>query len=105
MGLAKYIFGIGQHTAERICAKVGIYPRMRVAQLSEQQILVLNKEISEYMVEGQLKQKINNDIKLKKDTGSYAGSRHASGLPVRGQNTQNNASTARKLNRLERFKV
>lgn len=78
---------------------------MCMNQLSEPQILVLNKEISELLVEGHLKQKINNDIKLKRDIGSYAGFRHAMGLPVRGQNTRNNANTAKKLNRLERFKV
>jgi small subunit ribosomal protein S13 len=36
--------------------------------------------------------------------GSYVGRRHAMGLPVRGQNTQTNAKTARKLNRVERHR-
>jgi small subunit ribosomal protein S13 len=36
--------------------------------------------------------------------GSYVGKRHAMGLPVRGQNTQTNAKTARKLNRVERHR-
>ncbi|KAK6453754.1 uncharacterized protein RJT20DRAFT_131177 [Scheffersomyces xylosifermentans] len=105
IGLAKAIFGIGYRTAERICAKVGIYPQMRMNQLSEPQIMDLNKEISELLVEGHLKQKINNDIKLKRDIGSFAGFRHAQGLPVRGQGTRNNATTAGKLNKLERFRV
>lgn len=103
--MAKAIFGIGYQTAERICAKVGIYPQMRMNQLSEPQIMDLNKEISDLLVEGHLKQKINNDIRMKRDIGSYSGFRHAQGLPVRGQGTRNNAATAGKLNKLERFRV
>ncbi|KAK6463417.1 hypothetical protein DFJ63DRAFT_118715 [Scheffersomyces coipomensis] len=105
IGLSKAIFGIGYNTAERICAKIGIYPQMRMNQLTEPQIMDLNKEISNMLVEGQLKQKINNDIKLKRDVGSFAGTRHALGLPVRGQGTRNNANTAKKLNKLERFRI
>lgn len=103
IGLAKAIFGVGPHISAKICAKVGIYPKMRMNQLLEPQIMEINKEISELLVEGHLKQKINNDIKLKRSIGSYAGIRHAMGLPVRGQGTRNNAKTAKKLNRLERY--
>ncbi|EER32651.1 hypothetical protein CTRG_03076 [Candida tropicalis MYA-3404] len=105
IGLAKAIFGIGYQTAEKLMAKVGIYPNCRMNQLSEPQIMDLNKEISQLLVEGHLKQKINNDIKLKRTTGSYAGSRHALGFPVHGQRTRTNASTARKLNKLERYRL
>ena len=102
--MAKTIFGVGYNTAERICAKVGIYPKMRMNQLTEPQIMAINKELSDISVEGHLKQKILDDIKLKRSIGSYAGLRHASGLPVRGQRTRNNSSTARRLNRVERQK-
>ncbi|EGW33871.1 uncharacterized protein SPAPADRAFT_59244 [Spathaspora passalidarum NRRL Y-27907] len=105
IGLAKGIFGIGYTTAARICAKVGIYPQMRVNQLSENQIMDINKEVSELLVEGHLKQKINNDIKLKRSIGSYVGMRHALGYPVRGQGTRNNAKNAKKFNRVERYKL
>lgn len=96
------IFGVGPTTAERICAKVGIYPQMRMNQLTEPQILAINKELSELTIEGHLKQKINDNIKLKRAIGSYQGMRHAAGLPVRGQRTRNNASTANRLNKLDR---
>lgn len=102
IGLAKKIFGIGYYTAERICAKVGIYPQMRMNQLTEPQVMALTKELSSYTIEGQLKQKILDDIKLKRTTGSYAGMRHALGLPVRGQGTRANHKTAKKLNKIER---
>lgn len=100
--MAKKIFGVGYNTAERICAKVGIYPKMRMNQLSEPQIMAINKELSDLTIEGHLKQKILDDIKLKRSIGSIAGSRHAAGLPVRGQRTRNNSQTANRLNRLER---
>lgn len=102
IGLAKRIFGVGYQTAEKICAKVGIYPQMRMNQLSEPQIMSINKELSTMTIEGHLKQKMIDDIKAKRRIGSYAGIRHALGLPVRGQGTRNNANTAKRMNRLER---
>ncbi|CCE88554.1 Piso0_001322 [Millerozyma farinosa CBS 7064] len=102
IGLAKKIFGVGYETADRICAKVGIYPKMRMNQLTDPQVMAINKELSEMLIEGHLKQKINNDIELKRSIGSYAGTRHAAGLPVRGQRTRNNSSTAGRLNRIDR---
>lgn len=105
LGLKHAIFGIGESTARKICAKVSIYPMMRVKDLSEPQIMDLNKEISELTVAGALKAQINENIKFKKDIGSFAGTRHVRGLPVRGQKTRNNAKTAGKLNRLERYRV
>lgn len=101
-GLAETIFGVGKHTAEKICAKVGIYPKMRMNQLSEPQIMSINKELSEILVEGHLRQKVQDDIRMKIRTGSYAGTRHVEHLPVRGQGTRTNARTARRLNRPDR---
>ncbi|CAL1202317.1 unnamed protein product [Candida parapsilosis] len=105
IGLAKTIFGIGPTTAAKLMAKIGIYPNCKMNQLTEPQILDLNKEISSLLVEGHLKQKINNDIKMKRDIGSFAGFRHAWGFPVRGQRTKTNANTAKRLNKLERFRL
>lgn len=75
---------------------------MRMSELTESQILSINKELNNLTIEGQLKQKINENIQLKRSIGTIAGMRHALGLPVRGQKTQNNSSTARKLNHLNR---
>lgn len=102
IGLAKRIFGVGYKTAQEICAKVGIYPRMRMNQLTEPQIMAINKELSDLTIEGHLKQSILENIQQKRAIGSYAGGRHAAGLPVRGQRTRNNASIAKRLNRLDR---
>lgn len=75
---------------------------MRIHQLTEQQILGITKELSDMTIESQLKSQVNANIGLKKEIGSYAGYRHAMGLPVRGQRTKNNARTAKVLNRLNR---
>ncbi|KAJ6597100.1 hypothetical protein DFH09DRAFT_1133686 [Mycena vulgaris] len=60
--------------------------------------------LKELKIESELRQEIRDNIAHQKMIGSYVGRRHAMGLPVRGQNTQNNAKTARKLNRLERHR-
>ena len=76
---------------------------MRMNQLTEPQIMAINKELSDMSIEGHLKHKMNDDIKFKRAIGSYAGIRHSAGLPVRGQRTRNNSETANRLNRLDRF--
>lgn len=105
IGLAKTIFGIGPKVASQLTARVGIYPRCKVNQLTEQQILELNKEISQLTVEGHLKQKINSDIQMKRAINSRAGIRHAQGFPVRGQKTKTNGATARRLNKIPRYAI
>ena len=48
------------------------------------------------------RKQVQDNIKRLKDMGTYRGRRHAVGLPVRGQRTQAQAATAKKLNKLER---
>ena len=55
-------------------------------------------------IETDLKREMRENIAHQRMMGSYVGKRHAMGLPVRGQNTQTNAKTARKLNRVERHR-
>jgi small subunit ribosomal protein S13 len=54
-------------------------------------------------VESELRRQVKENIAHQRMIGSYVGKRHAMQLPVRGQNTQSNARTARKLNRVDRF--
>lgn len=75
---------------------------MRVHQLNEQQILGITKELADLTIEADKRALIRANIALKRSIGSYAGMRHALGLPVRGQRTKTNAKTARRLNRIER---
>ncbi|CEP23582.1 SWS2 [Cyberlindnera jadinii] len=102
VGLKSKFYGLAKDDVQRICAKLGLYPMMRMHQLSEQQILGITKELSELTIEGDARAVIRQNIALKRAIGSYSGIRHAMGLPVRGQKTRTNAKTARKLNRIER---
>ncbi len=89
-----YIFGIGLTTSKQILNKTGVNPDTRVRDLTEEEITRLRDVIEkEYKVEGDLQREIAQNIKRLIEIGSYRGLRHRRGLPVRGQNTKNNART------------
>ena len=94
-----YIYGIGPSTSRKIAADAGINPETRVKDLSEDEIGSIRQFIEQSLkVEGDLRTEIAMNIKRLMDIGCYRGIRHRRGLPVRGQNTKNNART-RKGNR------
>ena len=68
-----YIFGIGPHVAQEICKASGVQPEIKARDLSEDEVSRIGTGL--------------------KDIASYRGMRHRRGLPVRGQNTRNNART------------
>ena len=89
-----YIFGIGTPTAQRLLARTGIDPNVRVKNITEEQEKALRDAIDgEIKVEGDLRRDIASHIKRLADIGSYRGIRHRKGLPVRGQRTKTNART------------
>ncbi len=88
-----YIFGIGQPTAKKLLAKTGISEDIRIKDLTEAQVSQLREAISEVKVEGDLRRDVSMAIKRLMEIGSYRGLRHRRSLPVRGQNTKNNART------------
>ena len=89
-----YIFGIGYTFAGSICEKAGVDPEIRVQDLNEDQVKEIRDVITkEYRVEGTLRNENQMNIKRLMDIGCYRGLRHRRGMPVRGQNTKNNART------------
>lgn len=95
-----YVYGIGRVTANKILAATGINPDVRVKDLSEEEVNRLRDEISKnYNVEGDLRREVSLNIKRLIEINSYRGIRHRRGLPVRGQNTKNNARTRKGPNR------
>jgi len=89
-----YIFGIGLVRSQDILRKVGISFDKRVKDLTDAEIAVIQKEITDnYRVEGELRKEITLNIKRLQEIGSYRGLRHKRGLPVRGQRTKTNART------------
>jgi small subunit ribosomal protein S13 len=149
----KRIYGIGDHTAHRLCARLLVYDRCKIKDLSPLQITSLASFLSSpstalplprhplappnytpppssfpvldlqaqfneaqkkkkqknvdplrhLKIESELRNEIRENIGHHRMIGSYIGRRHAMNLPVRGQNTQNNARTAKKLNKLDRW--
>ncbi|KAF8163470.1 hypothetical protein B0H34DRAFT_695584 [Crassisporium funariophilum] len=146
------VYGVGQHTAHRLCARLQVHDRCKVRDLSPFQVTSLASFLSsptsapplpryplatpdyvspplststqelqaEFLakrkakkvknldplknlkIESELRREVRENIAHQRMIGSYVGRRHAMGLPVRGQNTQNNAKTAKKLNKLDR---
>ena len=89
-----YIFGIGLTTSRKLLAETGVNPDTRTRDLTEDEVVKLRDAIDKnVVVEGNLRRARQMDIKRLVDIGCYRGRRHRLGLPVRGQNTKNNART------------
>lgn len=89
-----YIYGIGRPTSQKILEQSGVSPDTRIRDLTEEEVNKLRDIIEKnYRVEGDLRREIALNIKRLMEIGSYRGLRHRRGLPVRGQNTKNNART------------
>ena len=91
-----YIFGIGKTKSNQILSKLKIDPNIRTKDLPEKDVNRLREAIEkENRVEGDLRREIINNIKRLKEIKCYRGSRHAKGLPARGQRTKTNSRTVR----------
>ena len=89
-----YIYGIGPYRARLVLKEAGIDPNRRAKDLKDDEIAKLTTIIQNgYVVEGDLRREISQNIKGQIEIGSYRGLRHRKGLPVRGQRTKTNART------------
>ena len=89
-----YIYGIGLSTSKKILADSGVDPDTRVKDLTDDEVRKISDIINESLtVEGDLRRETALNIKRLQEIGCYRGIRHRKGLPVRGQNTKNNART------------
>lgn len=90
----RYVYGIGRTRAAKILVDTGVNPDTRVRNLTEDELSRLREFIDKhYKVEGDLRREVAMNIKRLVEIGCYRGVRHRRGLPVRGQNTKNNART------------
>jgi len=91
----RYIYGIGPTRAKLICEAVGIPEAMRANELTEEHINKIMNFVSEkqFKLEGDLRREVTGNLKRLTAIKCYRGSRHAKGLPVRGQRTSTNART------------
>ncbi|MEH7413915.1 30S ribosomal protein S13 [Neobacillus drentensis] len=88
-----YIYGIGKATAQKVLSEAGVSENTRVRDLTEDELNKIRDIIDKLKVEGDLRREISLNIKRLMEIGCYRGLRHRRGLPVRGQNTKNNART------------
>ena len=89
-----YVFGLGKTLARKILREANVPEQTRIKDLNEDQLTRVNSIVDKnYVVEGALRRQIQQNIQRLKDIGSYRGSRHRRGLPVRGQRTRTNART------------
>ncbi len=89
-----YLYGVGLARSKEIIAKLNLNPDMRARELTEDAIGRINQLLqSEYVVEGDLRRQVQNNIKRLIAIHAYRGIRHRVGLPVRGQRTSTNART------------
>lgn len=89
-----YIYGIGPTQSAAILKEAGIDENTRAKNLTEDQISHIAGIIDRnYVVEGQLRRQVQQNIARLRDIQCYRGWRHRKGLPVRGQRTRTNART------------
>ena len=89
-----YIHGIGRTSARQICHAARVPEARRVNELTDAEVVQIRELIDrDYMVEGDLRREVAMSVKRLMDLGCNRGIRHRKGLPVRGQNTHNNART------------
>lgn len=89
-----YLYGVGPRVARELCRKAGVDPQAKARDLHEDELARLAALMDkDYTVEGQLRRQVAQNIARLKDIGSYRGTRHRRGLPVRGQRTRTNART------------
>ena len=90
-----YVYGLGRSTSNKILAEAGVNPDTRVRDVTDEEVKKISEAIEKLnvMVEGELRREVALNIKRLQEIGCYRGIRHRKGLPVRGQNTKNNART------------
>lgn len=89
-----YLYGVGPATAQKIMEEVGIKPGTRAKNLTDDELGKITSLLDKaFVVEGQLRRQIAQNLQRLKKIGCYRGIRHGRGLPVRGQRTRTNART------------
>ena len=88
-----YIYGIGLSSSQKILAKAGVNPDVRVKDLTDEQEQAIRNAMDDLLLEGDLRREVALNIKRLTEIGCYRGLRHRRGLPVRGQRTKTNART------------
>lgn len=93
IGLTR-IFGVGRSVSKKILEQANVNPDTRVKDLKDEDSVKIRSLLEkDFKVEGDLRREVSMSIKRLTDIGCYRGTRHRSGLPLRGQRTKTNART------------
>jgi small subunit ribosomal protein S13 len=95
----KSVFGLNKYSILKLCALLGLSPHTKFSMISNQNVEIIKRACEKLPSKRQYKINQQNLIRLK----HYKGIRHMFGLPVRGQRTRTNASTAKHLAALSGF--
>ena len=91
-----YIYGIGPTRSLKVLTQANINPDVRVKDLTEAEVTRIREILEKnFKIEGDLRREVSQNISRLKEIGSYRGTRHKLGLPVRGQRTKTNSRTKR----------
>jgi len=91
-----YIYGVGLTRSQKILKQTNVSPDTRVKDLTEGEIGRIREVLEKnYKIEGDLRREVTLNVARLKEVGSYRGTRHKLGLPVRGQRTKTNSRTKR----------
>lgn len=90
-----YVYGIGRSRAQNILEACEIDKNVKASEWDDEALSRIRTEVDKIVVEGELRSRVQTDIKRLQDIASYRGIRHRIGLPLRGQHTKNNGRTRR----------
>ena len=89
-----YIHGVGRYTSEQVLKEAKVENTVKANKLTEDELSRITQVIERnYIIGGQLRRQVSQNIARLRDIACYRGVRHRKGLPVRGQCTQSNART------------
>ena len=89
-----YIYGIGRSRSTSILNEASVNLDTRIKDLNEDELSRIRAILeAQGEIEGDLRKRVQMDIKRLMDIGCYRGLRHRRSLPVRGQRTHTNART------------
>lgn len=89
------VYGIGRTRAIKILDEAGVASTKKASELSEAEENEIRKLVESYVIEGDLRRDVAGNVKRLKDIQAYRGTRHARGLPTRGQRSKTNSRTVR----------
>jgi small subunit ribosomal protein S13 len=88
-----YLYGIGRSNVEKVLEVTKVDGTKRIKDLTEEETNKITKALDEFVIEGDLRREIAQNIRRLEEIGSYRGLRHRRGLPTRGQRTRSNSRT------------